>query len=66
VEAGVNLSGLGGPSFADILVPSIPKGVIWLFLATIAEVTPAASLANFATLLLLFSLVRCRRLSHWI
>lgn len=64
MEAGVNLGGVGGPSFADI--PSIPKGVIWLFLATIAEVTPAASLANFATLLLLFSLVRCRCLSHWI
>ena len=48
METGVNLGGVGGPSFTDM--PSISKGVIWLFVATIAEVTPAASLANFVTL----------------
>ena len=53
---------VGGSSFVDI--PSIPKGVIWLFLATIAEVTPAVSLANFIAPHFLFSL-RCRCLSPW-
>ena len=60
MEAGVNPGGVGGSSFADI--PLIPKGVIWLFLATIAEVTPVVCLANFVALLILFSL-RCRCLS---
>jgi hypothetical protein len=48
VEAGVYIGRVGGPSFTDM--PSIPKGVIWLFVATIAEVTPAASLTNFVAL----------------
>jgi len=63
MEAGVNPGGVGGPSFADI--PFIHKGVIWLFIATVAEVTPAVSLANFVPLLPLFSLVHRRCLSHW-
>lgn len=63
MEAGVNLDGVSCQSFADI--SSIPKGVIWLFIATIAEVTPVASLANFVALPL-FSSIRCRCLSHWI
>jgi hypothetical protein len=44
VETGLTLE-WGGSSFADVL--SIPKGVIWLFLATFAEVTPAVSPASF-------------------
>ena len=45
MEAGLNPGVVGGSSFAD--VPFIPKGVIWLFLATIVEATPAVSLSNF-------------------
>jgi hypothetical protein len=41
VETGLNLAMGGSSSFADM--SSLAKGVIWLFLATIAEVTPVVS-----------------------
>jgi hypothetical protein len=50
VEAGLNRCAGGGSSFADVL--SVSKGVIWLFLATIAEATPAVSPAGFVPPLL--------------
>jgi hypothetical protein len=41
VETGGNLGGSSGSSFADVF--PVSKGVIWLFIATFAEVTPAVS-----------------------
>lgn len=53
VETGLNLAMGGSSSFADM--PSLAKGVIWLFLATIAEVTPVVSPPRFVAPLLFFS-----------
>jgi hypothetical protein len=39
VETGLTLAWDSGSSFVDM--PLVPKGIIWLFLATFAEVTPA-------------------------
>ena len=48
MESGVNLGGSGGPSIADAF--SLCKGVIWLFVATFAEVPPVVCLGFVATL----------------
>ena len=50
----MNLAGASGSYFADM--PSLAKGVIWLFLATIAEVTPVVSSAGFVAPLLSHSI----------
>jgi hypothetical protein len=51
----MNLAGASGSYFADM--PSLAKGVIWLFLATIAEVTPVVSSTGFVAPLLSFHCV---------
>jgi len=62
VETGVNLARSSGSSFADVF--PVSKGVVWLFLATSAEVTPVVCTAGFVAHLFFFT-VRYRFLFPW-
>ena len=48
METGGNLGAISGSSFAD--ASPVSKGVIWLFIATFAEVTPVVCPGFVATL----------------
>ena len=50
-------------SFVDVL--PVVKGVIWLFLATFAEVTPVVSPAGFVAPLLFSYCITHRYLFRW-
>ena len=47
METNLDLGGGGGCSSSLDYVLSVPNGVIWFFLASSAEVTPAVSPAGF-------------------
>ena len=53
--------------FQFIYTPSLRKGVIWLFVATIAEVLPVVSLGRSSLLFFGFIFMLCARCSFfWI